>query len=74
MIDSDTNPNNCDAELNRYVTSQPSAKGSDKKMKKSISMHDGIAVWCDCCSCEVEPYWAELAEEMGMDLGSDYEE
>ena len=42
--------------------------------QKSISMHDGIAVWCDCCSCEAEPYWAELAEEMGIDLGSDYEE
>ena len=42
--------------------------------KRSISMHDGIAVWCDCCSCEAEPYWAELADEMGVDLGSDYED
>lgn len=41
--------------------------------KRSISMHEGIAVWCDCCSCEAEPYWAELADEMGIDLGSDYE-
>lgn len=41
---------------------------------RSMSMHDGIAVWCDCCSCEAEPYWAELADEMGIDLGSDYED
>jgi hypothetical protein len=44
------------------------------KRKRSLSMHDGIAVWCDCCSCEAEPYWVEIAEEMGMDLGSDYED
>lgn len=42
--------------------------------KKRISMHEGIAPWCDCCSCEAEPYWAELAEELGVDLGSDYED
>ena len=44
------------------------------KKKKSKSMHDGIAVWCDCCSCEAEPYWVAVAEEMGIDLGSDYED
>ena len=24
-------------------------------------MHEGIASWCDCCSCEAEPYWAAVA-------------
>lgn len=42
--------------------------------RKRLSMHDGIAVWCDCCSCAVEPYWQEIAEELGIDLGSDYED
>lgn len=37
------------------------------------SMHEGVAVWCDCCSCEMEPYWAEVAAEMGIEF-SDYEE
>ncbi len=37
-------------------------------------MHEGIAVWCDCCSCEAEPYWIEAAEAMGIDLGRDYED
>lgn len=41
--------------------------------KKRANMHEGIGVWCDCCSCEAEPYWAELADEMGVDL-SDYED
>ncbi len=36
-----------------------------------ISMHAGIAVWCDCCSCAAEPYWLEVAEELGVDLDSD---
>jgi hypothetical protein len=42
--------------------------------RRPISMHEGIAVWCDCCSCEAEPYWVEIGEEMGIDLGSDYED
>lgn len=42
--------------------------------RKRLSMHEGIAVWCDCCSCQAEPYWLEVAEELGMDLGSDYED
>jgi hypothetical protein len=40
--------------------------------RKSLSMHDGIAVWCDCCTCEAEPYWVEVAQELGIELGSDY--
>lgn len=42
--------------------------------RRSISMHEGIAVWCDCCSCEAEPYWVEIGKEMGMELGGDYED
>jgi hypothetical protein len=45
-----------------------------KEKRRSLSMHEGIAVWCDCCSCEAEPYWVEAAEAMGIDLGSDYED
>lgn len=37
-------------------------------------MHDGIAVWCDCCSCEAEPRLVAVAEELGIDLGDDYED
>lgn len=29
----------------------------------SLSMHDGVEVWCDCCSCEAEPYWVEALDE-----------
>ena len=35
--------------------------------RKSISMHDDVEVWDDCCSCEAEPYWAELAEQADAD-------
>jgi hypothetical protein len=41
---------------------------------RQTSMHDGIAVWCDCCSCEAEPYWQEVAEDLGIDLGSNYQD
>jgi hypothetical protein len=30
---------------------------------RSLSMHDGIPVWYDCCSCETEPYWEEALEQ-----------
>jgi len=40
---------------------------------KHMSMHEGIAPWCDCCVCEAEPYWVEVAEELGINL-SDYED
>jgi len=49
----------------------PTAARQPKPASKS--MHDGIAVWCDCCSCEMEPYWAEVAREMGVEF-SDYED
>jgi hypothetical protein len=49
---------------------EPTAK---HKRRKGISMHEGIAVWCDCCPCEAEPYWVEVGKEMGIDF-SDYEE
>lgn len=34
-----------------------------------LSMHHGIAVWCDCCSCEAEPYWVAVADELGIEFG-----
>ena len=45
---------------------------ADQQPKRSKSMHDGVPVWCDCCSCEAEPYWVAVGEEMGIDLGSNY--
>ncbi len=43
------------------VTPQQVASG------RSLSMHEGVTEWCDCCSCEAEPYWMEVAEELGID-------
>lgn len=59
-------------EKQKPSTRQPDIPAAPNR-KKRTSMHDGIAVWCDCCSCKAEPYWAELAEELGIDLGDDYE-
>ena len=62
----------------RYQGAPASTDSRDRPVggarKKSISMHEGIGAWCDCCSCEAEPYWLEVSEELGIDLGSDYEE
>jgi len=44
------------------------------RRKASKSMHETKALWCDCCSCEAEPRWREVAEEMGIDLSDDIPE
>jgi hypothetical protein len=44
------------------------ATPASRARRKPSNMHEGIAVWTDCCSCEAEPHWAALAEEMGIDL------
>jgi hypothetical protein len=52
----------------------PAPDAAEPAVARRLSMHEGIASWCDCCSCEAEPYWAAVAEELGVDLGSDYED
>jgi hypothetical protein len=37
------------------------------KVKSSISMHEDIPVWYDCCSCEAEPYWVEAMDSDSLD-------
>ncbi len=37
---------------------QPSP-GAVKPRRDSLSMHADVPVWCDCCTCEAEPYWLE---------------
>ena len=63
----------CEDEKREVSTPQPAAPADGKKKKKRVNMHDGLGVWCDCCSCEAEPRWVEVAEELGIDL-SDYED
>lgn len=48
------------------VKTRPDKKGASighARSTMSKSMHDGVEVWCDCCSCEAEPYWVEAMQE-----------
>jgi hypothetical protein len=45
----------------------PAPEPAETAPKRPISMHEDVPVWRDCCSCEAEPYWREIAEEMGID-------
>jgi hypothetical protein len=38
-------------------------KSRHNKSTMSKSMHDGVEVWYDCCSCEAEPYWIEAMKD-----------
>jgi len=33
------------------------------KSSDSLSMHANVPLWCDCCTCEAEPYWVEAMRE-----------
>jgi hypothetical protein len=46
----------------------PQKPPGPRQRRTSLSMHDGVPDWCDCCSCEAEPYWVEAAERLGIDL------
>ncbi len=35
---------------------------------RPISMHERVAPWADHCSCGAEPYWLEVAAELGIDI------
>jgi hypothetical protein len=48
--------------LHPAQSSPPPAEAA-KPSRMSLSMHDGVEVWCDCCSCEAEPYWVEAFDE-----------
>lgn len=48
--------------------------GDHQRVKKPrVNMHDGVADWCDCCVCEPEEIWEQVAEEMQINL-SDHED
>ena len=55
----------------RKATNQKNAQAESGQVKSQMSksMHDGVEVWCDCCSCEAEPYWVEAMEGF-EELGS----
>lgn len=44
------------------------------KSPMSKSMHDGVEVWCDCCSCEAEPYWVEAMALFDAQAARDHRE
>jgi hypothetical protein len=46
-----------------------SAADSGHPSGDSLSMHADVPVWCDCCSCEAEPYWLEAFGKPDDDEG-----
>ncbi|PYG01272.1 hypothetical protein D893_02104 [Thioalkalivibrio sp. ALE21] len=47
--------------------SETGDEGTPTAAVRSPSMHEGVEVWCDCCSCEAEPYWLAVAADPGID-------
>jgi len=59
MIDTNSNPDVAATDSNHNGSEQTASKSDKPALSMSKSMHDGVEVWCDCCSCEAEPYWLE---------------
>lgn len=47
------------------------AAGTGNNPGDSLSMHADVPVWCDCCTCEAEPYWLEAFRETDAEAGFD---
>ena len=67
MIDPKANPADIDNTHNEATTREKSKPGQNKSTM-SKSMHDGVEIWCDCCSCEAEPYWVEAMRDYEKSL------
>ncbi|MEJ2644418.1 MAG: hypothetical protein P8180_05710 [Gammaproteobacteria bacterium] len=40
--------------------------------RRAGDLHHNVPVWSDpCCCCEAEPYWREVAPELGIDPDGD---
>ena len=68
MIESKSSSDVADNHSDQNAGKQSVLESGQKKSSMSKSMHDGVEVWCDCCSCEAEPYWVE-AMESSQDTG-----
>jgi hypothetical protein len=62
MMDPKMNPAVVDNERTE-ATSRAKSNPGKNQSTMSKSMHDGVEVWCDCCSCEAEPYWVEAMKD-----------
>ena len=49
---------------------EDTATPAERSGKHTKSMHDGVPVWCDCCSCEAEPYWVAIGKELEAEISS----
>jgi hypothetical protein len=58
----DKNPADADNPHSKAIHQNAQTKSRQVESTMSKSMHDGVEVWCDCCSCEAEPYWVEAME------------
>jgi len=67
MIDPKVIPADID---NTHIETITRAKSKSRQNKSTMSksMHDGVEVWCDCCSCEAEPYWVEAMKDYDENL------
>ena len=63
MRNHDASPANADNTQSKAIN-QHKARDESGQVKSTMSksMHDGVEVWCDCCSCEAEPYWVEAMQ------------
>ncbi len=51
---------------------EPASDESRPGWRRAGDLHHNVPVWSDpCCCCEAEPYWREVAPELGIDPDGD---
>lgn len=64
MKEHDVHPADAEDTQSEAINQQKAQDESRQaKSQMSKSMHDGVEVWCDCCTCEAEPYWVEAMKD-----------
>jgi hypothetical protein len=51
----------------RRMLDEASRHTGNSQAGMTMSMHKDVEVWCDCCSCEAEPYWVEAMQNEASD-------
>ncbi|MEJ2687055.1 MAG: hypothetical protein P8124_07560 [Gammaproteobacteria bacterium] len=55
-----------------HDTRKPMSERAAAGWRRAGDMHHNVPVWSDpCCCCEAEPYWREVAPELGIDPDGD---
>jgi len=40
------------------------AQHHQTQLEPHTRLNENVPMWCDCCTCEPEPHWQQVADEL----------